>query len=91
MSPDAWCWLKGQRCKVERRPDPETSANNAASPEVDLPQAEVDPQLRDLDGSVDHLHLALLHRARQPRLPADHELTGGLVGAAGRNDHVFRL
>lgn len=76
---------------MRRRPDLLEGLENGASPEVDFPQAEVDSQLWDLDGSVHHLHLALLHRARQPRLPANHELTRGLVGAAGRNDHQFRL
>lgn len=57
---------------------------NGASPEVERSQAEADPRVWNLNGSIHHLHLALLHRARQPRLPADHKLTRGIVGTAGR-------
>lgn len=57
---------------------------NGASPEVERSQAEVDPRVWNHNGSIHHLHLALLHRARQPRLPANHKLTRGLVGTAGR-------
>lgn len=57
---------------------------NGASPEVERSQAEADSRVWNLNGSIHHLHLALLHRARQPRLPADHKLTRGFVGTAGR-------
>lgn len=57
---------------------------NDASPEVERSQAEADSRVWNLNGSIHHLHLALLHRARQPRLPADHKLTRGFVGTAGR-------
>lgn len=43
------------------------------SPEVDVSQEEVDARLRNPDGPVGHHHLVLLHGARQPRLPSDHE------------------
>lgn len=56
---------------------------NGASPEVERSQPEADSRIWNLNGSIHHLHLALLHRARQPRLPADHKLTRGFVGTAG--------
>lgn len=57
---------------------------NDASLEVERSQVEADSRVWNRNGSIHHLHLALLHRARQPRLPADHKLTRGFVGTARR-------